>query len=115
MLTPNSLAEVAPARTRSGMGTCLACGELPVPRDQIRELPALPMAPIASAKQGTSMPFARPQARKDVFLFGSDAQAAGQVDLTRQQRTSNVKYAHTTRIATKGGGSLGPHPARDPV
>jgi len=32
-----------------------------------------------------------------------------------QQRTSQKKYARTTRIAALGGGALGPHPARDPV
>ena len=60
--------------------------------------------------------FARPQVRKTAVLIGSGAQAAGKADYALQQRTSKVNYAHTTRIAAlMGGGSLGPHPARDPV
>jgi hypothetical protein len=70
------------------------------------------------------MPLARPWARSAAVGLGYDAQAAGQAELARQQRTSNVQNAHTTRIAArisavrfsaKGGGPLGPHPARDPV
>jgi hypothetical protein len=62
-----------------------------------------------------ALPFARPRPRTAAYLFGNDAQAAGQAELARQQRTSNLKYAYTTRTAIQSGGSQGPHPARDPV
>jgi hypothetical protein len=61
------------------------------------------------------MPWARPRPRSTVFGLGYDAQAAGQAELARQQRTTKVSYAHLTRNAIKGGGYSGPHPARDPV
>jgi hypothetical protein len=118
MLSLISLADVAPERVpfrvaTSFTGADLGCGSVSVARRQIRVVP--PVLPVPSLDQGTGMPFARPRARKDAFLFGSDAQAASQVQLTRQQRISNVNYAHTTLTAATSGGSLGPHPARDPV
>jgi hypothetical protein len=106
------------SRMRSGMGTWLGCGSTPVPCGPTERLAGFT---ALSRAQGSAMPFGRPQAqaRKAVYLLGYDAQAAAKVQLTEQQRTSNVQNAHTkTRIAariTEGGGHLGPHPARDPV
>jgi hypothetical protein len=111
MLSLNSLADVAPARARSLTGTPLACGATPVPCGQVDQIAGLPRASSASPLFA-----ARPRGRSaSSYLFDTATQAAGQAELARQQHASNVKYAHMTRIATKGGGSLGPHPARDPV
>jgi hypothetical protein len=57
----------------------------------------------------------RPQASASAVSFGNAAHAAGQAKSALQQRTSQKKYARTTRIAALGGGAMGPHPARDPV
>lgn len=98
MLNPNSMADVAAiARDRSGMGASITCGCQAVPRDRA--------AAVAAA---------RPQASTVAVHVGTGCTAAGQAEPSWQQRTTE-KYAHTTRIATAGGGSLGPHPARDPV
>jgi hypothetical protein len=119
LITP---ADAAQARMRSCMGTGLAGGGTPVPGELADRLAV--QLPVPWCAQGIAMPFARPRAHKAVYLLGYRAKAAGQVELARQQRTSNVQNAHTTRIAArisavrfsaKGGGPLGPHPARDPV
>ncbi|MGN6680973.1 MAG: hypothetical protein ACTHKL_24690 [Streptosporangiaceae bacterium] len=57
----------------------------------------------------------RPHASASAVSFGNAAHAAGKANLALQQRTSQKKYARTTRIATQGGGAMGPHPAWDPV
>jgi|HubBroStandDraft_1064217.scaffolds.fasta_scaffold62305_1 hypothetical protein len=95
-------------------GTSVSCGSV--------QLTGLAMATanpvLANPVLGNAvvaLPFARPRPRTAAYLFGNDAQAAGQAELARQQRTSNLKYAYTTRTAIQSGGSQGPHPARDPV
>ncbi len=117
MLSPISTVELAvpevvPQRTRSRMGTWLACGDASVLCDQALQV-AVPAT--ASARPDAAGVLARPQVRTEASLFGAGIQVAGQAIFAGQQHTSNVKYAQMTRIATKGGGSLGPHPARDPV
>jgi hypothetical protein len=100
-------------------GTSVSCGSVqltglamatanPVLANPVLANPVLGNAVVA-------LPFARPRPRTAAYLFGNDAQAAGQAELARQQRTSNLKYAYTTRTAIQSGGSQGPHPARDPV
>jgi hypothetical protein len=106
-----SIADEMSVRTRFCLGAWLACGGTPV----LRHVDRAPELPVLSASQGIAMPLARPWARKSAFGLGYDAQAAGQAKLARQQRTSNVSYAHLTYAAIKDGGNSGPHPARDPV
>ena len=103
MLNTISPADAASERMRSGLGTWFFGGGTVL------------LLPVPDGSQGTGMPFARP-----ACLPGFGAQADGQVELTRQQRTSTVQNDHLTRNATrigyiKGGAPLGPHPARDPV
>ena len=118
LITP---ANAVPARMRSLLGAWLDGGSTSVHCDLARGLVVLP---VPDGAQGIAMPFARPQARKAADLPGYGAQAAGQVELARQQRNRNVQNSYTTRIATrtgaivfsaKDGGHLGPLPPRDPV
>src|ERR1700678_2222636 len=112
MLSPINLADVAPARTRpASLSTLLAAAITPeaMPAGGTSVLCGhagqLTGLAKASARPGTDVSFARPRSRKAAYLLGYDAQAAGQAECARQQRPSNVKFAHTIRIATKGGGS----------
>lgn len=110
MLSLISPAEAAmPSCARSRMGASLLGGCAAVPRDL-----ALETAVVRTAAADVFFARPRPQASEGSVLFGNATHAPGQADSARQQRTSQ-KYAHTTRIATAGGGALGPHPARDPV
>ncbi len=110
MLSLISPAEAAmPTRALTRTGASLLRGCAPVPGARSLE--------AATSRPGAAEPvFARPrpQASTGSVLFGNATHAAGQADSARQQRPSQ-KYAHTTRIATAGGGAMGPHPARDPV
>ncbi len=47
-------------------------------------------------------------------LFGTATHAASQANVA-VQASSQKKYARKTRIATAGGGAMGPQPAWDPV
>jgi len=100
------------ARMRFRPDALLACDSTSALCGQVGQKPALPAAGHGA---GTAKPLPRPQARNAAFLLGHDAQAAGQAEFARQQRTSNDTYAYLTRIAAFGGGAWGPHPARDPV
>jgi hypothetical protein len=106
-----SLADETSARTRFRLGAGPACGSTPV----LRHVGRTVVLPTGGESKGTAMPLARPWARSAAVGLGYDAQAAGQAELARQQRTSKVNYAHLTRTAIKGGGYSGPHPGRDPV
>jgi hypothetical protein len=113
LITP---ADAAPACAPSRTGTWFFRGAMAVPRDPADWLAVLGAPGCA---QGSAMPFAQSQAREAIYQLGSGTQAAGQASLARQQRSSKVRNAHTTRIAarrmTKGGGHLGPQPPGDPV
>jgi hypothetical protein len=101
-----------PTVARSRMGASLGRTHMPVPRGHVKELAGPAWASARSAAQA----FVRPQGRAKAALFGNGAQVAAAAKLAAQQPISKVNYAHTTRIASlKGGGALGPHPARDPV
>ena len=110
MLSHIWLAEVAmPARARSRTGASFIGGCAAVSR----ELAETAVASTAAAATVAAGP--RPRARTSAVIFGNAAHAAGQAKVALQQRTSQKKYARTTRIAALGGGALGPHPAWDPV
>jgi hypothetical protein len=109
MLNMFSMADVAePSSARLRLGIWLGSASLPVP-----EADLLSKAAVAS-KPDAALAFVRPQAHQ-AYRFSGGTQVAGQAEYVRQQHTSNLKFAHKTRIATQGGGALGPHPARDPV
>lgn len=100
-------AEPSSAQLRMGIWLGSGSGLFPVPEaDQLNKaaLASLPEAALA---------YVRPQAYQALISDGT--QVAGQAEQARQQHTSNLKFAHKTRIATQGGGAMGPHPARDPV
>ncbi len=112
MLSLSTTADAVPMRARFSLGACLLSGCAVTPISHFKQDAALAKA---SAKPGAAG-FALPKARAEVVLFSSGSPAAGQAELARQQRISDVNYAHTTRIAAPmGGGTWGPHPARDPV
>jgi hypothetical protein len=99
------------ARCRTGAGLSSNCIALTI--SPVKQAAALAKA---SAKPGADVAVARPQASDAIVLFNSGTQAAGQAELARQQRTSKINYAYTTRFAVlMDGGTKGPHPARDPV
>jgi hypothetical protein len=109
MLNMFSMANVAePSSARLRMGIWLGGVSFPVP-----DADPLSKAAVASLPQA-ALAYVRPQAHQAYVLSGG-TQVAGQAEYARQQHTSNLKFAHKTRIATQGGGALGPHPARDPV
>ena len=114
MLNLVSLADIPETTAvRSRMGALLGRVQMPVPRGHVEELagPARAGARSAAAKA-----FVRPQGSTRAALFGIGIQVAGSAKVAGQQPISKVNYAHTTRTsALKGGGALGPHPARDPV
>ena len=112
MLSLITTADVAvPERVRIRAGASLLWTSAPaVPRDRGPERAAVC---LAAAGQAIASP--RPQASTGAALLGNGAHAAGQAKSASQQPTSK-KFAYTmTRIATTGGGAVGPHPARDPV
>ncbi len=115
MLSHIYLADAAmPARALSRMGASFAGGCTAVPRE--RAIETAPARTNAASKAATATVVAglRPQASASTVI-GNATHAAGQAKLALQQRTSQKKYARTTRIAAVGGGALGPHLAWDPV
>jgi hypothetical protein len=106
LFSTTDVAEPSSARIRTGIW--LGSGILPVPNADLLDKAALALMPEAA------LAYVRPQAHQ-AYLFGNGTQVAGQTESVRQQHTSNLKFAHKIRIATQGGGALGPHPARDPV
>ena len=115
MLSPIFMVDLAvPQRKRSRMGTCLMSDSATARSAFAVQKATCALLPAGlTAAQGVVRP--RPQAYNSTALLGFSAQAAALADSAQQQPTSKVNYAHTTRIAASGGGSLGPHPARDPV
>ena len=110
MLSHIWLANVAmPARARSRTGASFVGGCAAVSRERAETT----VASTAAAATVAAGP--RPRASASVELLGNAAHAAGQAKVALQQRTSQKKYARTTRIAALGSGALGPHPAWDPV
>jgi hypothetical protein len=109
MLSLLSMADVAePSCARLRTGIWLGSGILPVPKAGLMDKAALAFLPEAA------LAHVRPQEHQ-AYLSSNGTQVAGQAENARQQHTSNLKFAHKIRIATQGGGALGPHPARDPV
>jgi hypothetical protein len=110
MLSHIYLADAAmPARALSRTGASFAGGCTAVPRERAIETAGARRAAAAPVVAGL-----RPRASAS-NLIGTSTHAAGQAKVALQQRTSQKKYARTTRIAALGGGALGPHPAWDPV
>ena len=101
-----SVSEPSCARIRPGIW--LGSGNVPALKAGQLDKAALAFMPEAG------LTYVRPQAHQ-ADLFGNGTQVAGQAEYARQQHTTNLKFAHKTRIATQSGGSVGPHPARDPV
>ena len=101
--------DAMPTRARLRTGASFVVGCAAVSRERAESVAA---STAAAATVGAGL---RPQARASAVSFGNAAHAAGQAKSASQQRTSQKKYARTTRIAALGGGALGPHPARDPV
>jgi hypothetical protein len=95
-----------PASARFRAGASFIGGCAAVSRERTEPLAAASATVVAGL---------RPQASASPVLLGNAAHAAGQAKLASQQRISHNKYARTTRIATHGGGALGPHQAWDPV
>ncbi|HET9898180.1 MAG TPA: hypothetical protein VFQ44_24895 [Streptosporangiaceae bacterium] len=114
MLSPKFMVDLAvPQRKRSLMGTWLLSDSASALRDCAAQM-AVP-APIYASPE-TALTFVRPQAHFQASLPGYGAQVAVVAETAAQQQpTSNVSYAHTTRIAAGNGGLLGPQPPRDPV
>jgi len=130
MLSPNFMVDLSmPQRRRSRMGTWLISDDAPALRDYfvqclfVQCLPGqcwpggLAVVPVqANALPETALTFARPRSQVKASLFGNGAQVAAAAKFASQQQpTSNVSYAHKTRIAATGGGRMGPQPPRDPV
>jgi len=121
--------DAMPTRARLRTGASFVGGCAAVSRERAESVAASPMvsspvvssavvsSPVVSSTAATGPVVAglRPQASASAVSFGNAAHAAGQAKSALQQRTSQKKYARTTRIAALGGGALGPHPARDPV
>jgi hypothetical protein len=104
------VAEQSPARIRTG--ALLGRGRAADSCSQVLRMPD----PVRAIARPMSAPaYARPQACTQATASSNGAQVAAQAESVWQQPNSNVKFAHKTRIATRGGGSLGPHLARDPV
>ena len=100
---------IEPSSARLCTGTwLLGSGNIPAPKAQLLKKAALAFMPEAA------LAYVRPQGHQ-AYLLSNGIQVAGQAEYVRQQHTSNQKFAHKTRIATRSGGALGPHPARDPV
>ncbi|MDR2986140.1 MAG: hypothetical protein LBV34_14990 [Nocardiopsaceae bacterium] len=113
-----------PARMRIRAGASFIGGCAAVSRERTEPLAAGTVdASTAAASTGAASTGAsatvvaglRPQASASPVFLGNAAHAAGKAILASQQRISHNKYARTTRIATQGGGALGPHQAWDPV
>jgi hypothetical protein len=101
---------IEPSSARLSLGICLGGGSgiVPAPKAQLLKKAALAFMPEAA------LAHVRPQGQQ-ADLLSNGIQVAGQAGYVGQQHTSNQKFAHKTRIATRSGGALGPHPARDPV
>ena len=115
MLSHIWLADAAPARVLSLTGASFVGGCTAVPRERAIEMAPDRTDAASKTAAATVIALLRPQASAGTVLFGNATHAAGQAKVALQQRTSQKKYARTTRIAALGGGALGPHPARDPV
>lgn len=135
MLSPNFMVDLSmPQRRRSRMGIWLISDDASALRDcsvQCLSVQCLPgqclpgqcwpgglaaVPALAEALPETALTFARPRSQVKASLFGNGAQVAAAAKFASQQQpTSNVSYAHKTRIAATGGGRMGPQPPRDPV
>ena len=110
MLSNISLADAATtSRQWSPMGALLLGDCAAVSRAR-----AIETTVIRPAAAHAAVAALRPHAGAESVLVGSATHAANQAKFALQQPTSQ-KYAQTTRIATEGGGALGPPQARDPV
>jgi hypothetical protein len=120
MLSHIWLADAAmPARALSRTGASFAGGCTAVPRERVIETePARTNAARTEAARtaavATLVAGLRPQASTGTVLFGTATHAASQANVALQA-SSQKKYARKTRIATAGGGAMGPQPAWDPV
>jgi hypothetical protein len=106
--------DALPMRARLRTGASFVGGCAAVARERAETAAASPVV-SSTAAIGPVVAGLRPQASASAVSLGNAAHAAGQAKSALQQRTSQKKYARTTRIAALGGGALGPHPARDPV
>jgi hypothetical protein len=97
----NKVSEIeaaADARTPFGEGACL------------------PSVAVRTAQSHRlDMKFARPRAFWAADVFGQRRTASGRGMALGQPNPSKQNYPYPTRIAAASGGTLGPHPARDPV
>jgi len=109
MLNAVTPAEAASAHARFGMGASFPWGSPATPRDRAENA-----AVVRKAAVGPAVPGPRPRALRAAFS-GTSSQAAHQAKVALQQPTSQQYANKTTRIATLGGGAVGPHPGRDPV
>lgn len=94
----------------AGTGLGSGSGDVCAPQAQLLKKAALAFMPEAALAYVPCGPQGH-----QAYLLSNGIQVAGQAEYVRQQHTSNLKFAHKTRIATQSGGALGPHPARDPV
>jgi hypothetical protein len=98
----NKVSEIeaaADARTPFGAGACLPSVAVQTAQMHLR----------AAA-------FPRPRAFWAADVLGQRHTASGRgMALAQQPNPSKQNYPYPTRIAAASGGTLGPHPARDPV
>ena len=98
----NKVSEIeaaADARTPFGEGACL-------PSVDVR---------TAQSHRRTAVARPRPRVFWAVDVFGQRRTASGRGMAAGQPNPSKQNYPYPTRIAAASGGTLGPHPARDPV
>ncbi len=115
MLSHIWLADAAmPARALSRTGASFVGGCTAVPRERAIETEPARTEAARTAAVATLVAGLRPQACAGTVLFGTATHAASQANVA-SQASSQKKYARKTRIATAGGGAMGPQPAWDPV
>jgi hypothetical protein len=97
----NKVSEIeaaADARTPFGEGACL---------------PSVAVRTAQSHRLAVELK--RPRAFWAADVFGQRRTASGRGMAPGQPNPSKQNYPYPTRIAAASGGTLGPHPARDPV
>jgi hypothetical protein len=99
----NKVSEIeaaAEARAPFGEGACLPSGAVRTAQSHLR---------------AAAFPRPRPRAFWAADVFGQSRTASGHGMALGQPNPGKQNYPYPTRIAAASGGTLGPHPARDPV
>jgi hypothetical protein len=99
----NKVSEIEAAaeeRTPFGEGACL---------------PSVAVRTAQSHRRAGEVKRPRPRAFWAADVFGQRHTASGRGMALGQPNPGKQNYPYPTRIAAASGGTLGPHPARDPV